>query len=200
MAREFAAGHGLGDVTVQHGDARHTGLPDDSFDLVHARTLLITIPEPAGVVAEMVRLARPGGWVASQEPDCELAVCYPPLPAWDRLQELFLTCFARFGADPLIGRRVPELYRAAGLTDVQVTGYAGLYPAGHSRRTLLPDLVRSMHPAIVGQGLAGLPELAELDRTVRRHLADPETVTMTHVLVVVRGRKPSHATAIRPTG
>jgi hypothetical protein len=31
---------------------------------VHARTLLVTIPEPAEVLAEMVRLARPGGWVA----------------------------------------------------------------------------------------------------------------------------------------
>lgn len=41
--------------------------------------LLVTIPEPAQVVTEMARLARPGGWVASQEPDCEYSVCYPPL-------------------------------------------------------------------------------------------------------------------------
>ena len=58
-------------------DARHTGLPSDAFDLVHARTLLVTIPGPAEVVTEMVRLARPGGWVAGQEADAELALCYP---------------------------------------------------------------------------------------------------------------------------
>jgi ubiquinone/menaquinone biosynthesis C-methylase UbiE len=50
-------------------DARHTGLPSGTFDLVHARTLLVNIPELAEVVAEMVRLAKPGGWVASQEPE-----------------------------------------------------------------------------------------------------------------------------------
>jgi len=69
LAREFAAEHGLANVKVVRGDARSTGLPSDSFDLVHARTLLINVAEPAGVVAEMVRLARPGGWVVSLEPD-----------------------------------------------------------------------------------------------------------------------------------
>ena len=50
-------------------DARDTGLPSGSFDLVHARTVLVTVPEPAVVVAEMARLALPGGWIASLEPD-----------------------------------------------------------------------------------------------------------------------------------
>jgi len=43
------------------GDAHRTGFPSASYDLVHARTLLINIPDPATLVAEMVRLARPGG-------------------------------------------------------------------------------------------------------------------------------------------
>ena len=53
------------------------------------RTLLVTVPGPAEVLAEMVRLAKPGGWVASQEPDVEYALCYPALPAWDRMREIF---------------------------------------------------------------------------------------------------------------
>jgi SAM-dependent methyltransferase len=52
----------------------------DSFDFVHARTLLVTIPDPAQVVAETVRLTKPGGWVVSQEPDMEHALCRPPEP------------------------------------------------------------------------------------------------------------------------
>ena len=32
----------------------------------------------------MVRLAKPGGWVASQEPDIEHRLCYPPLPPTSR--------------------------------------------------------------------------------------------------------------------
>jgi hypothetical protein len=68
----------------------------------------------------MARLARPGGWVASMEPDTEHGRCYPPHPAFDRLCDIFTVAFRRNGADPWIGRRVPELFRRAGLEDVQV--------------------------------------------------------------------------------
>ncbi len=185
-----AAAARLANVEVVRGDARHTGLPAGSFGLVHARTLLVTIPEPAEVLAEMTRLARPGGWVASQEPDADQAICYPPLPEWDRLRELFRASFPRTGADLLIGRRLPEMYRRAGLEDIGVKVHAGTYPAGHSRRTLLPDLVRSLHPVIRELGLASDAELAEADAAVRRHLADPGTLMMPHLLVAVWGRKP----------
>ena len=81
MARELARQRGLGHVEIVAADARRTGLPSGSFDLVHARTLLVTLPQPAAVVAEMVRLARPGGWVAGLEPDAEYSLCYPACPA-----------------------------------------------------------------------------------------------------------------------
>ena len=193
MAARYAREHGMANVEVVTADARRTGLPSASFDLVHARTLLVTIPGPAEVVAEMVRLAKPGGWVASQEPDIEHALCYPPLPAWDRLREIFRVSFVRAGADLHIGRRLTELYRQAGLEDIEVTVHAPTYPAGHSRRTLLPDLVRSLRPVILELGLSGEPELTELDRAVRQHLADPRTLVMTHLLVVAWGRKPACA-------
>jgi ubiquinone/menaquinone biosynthesis C-methylase UbiE len=190
MAREFAAEHGLGHVEVVEADARHTGLPPDSFDLVHARTLLVTIPGPAEVLAEMTRLARPGGWVAGLEADGEHSLCYPAHPAWDRLCEIFLTAFSRNGADPLTGRRMPELYRRAGLTDVDAECVAPLHPAGNSRRTIRLDLVRSMRPVIVEQGIAGEAELDELDHAVREHLADPQTLVMPFMYFMVWGRKP----------
>ena len=190
MARQHASERGLLNVDVVTADARHTGLPQDRFDLVHGRTVLVTIPEPAEVLAEMVRLARPGAWVASQEPDIENAFCYPPLPAWDRLVEIFRAGFSRSGADPLIGRRLPELYRQAGLEEIEVVVHAPVYPAGHSRRTILSDLVRSLRPMILDLELLGEEELASLDRAVRAHLADPRTLVLSHLLVVAWGRKP----------
>jgi ubiquinone/menaquinone biosynthesis C-methylase UbiE len=189
-----AAGYarpGPGNVRVIRGDARHTGLPTGSFDLVHARTLLVTIPEPAEVLAEMVRLARPGGWVASQEPDVEHALCYPPLPAWDRLWEIFRAAFTRAGADPHIGRRLAEMYQQAGLVDLQVQVHANAYPVGHSRRTIIPDLVRSLRPVIAELGVASDTELDAVDLAVRRHLDDPDTLMMPHLLVAAWGRKPA---------
>jgi hypothetical protein len=67
MAAEFAARRGLSGVEIT-ADARSTGLMTGSFDLVHARTLLINLPGPADVAAEMMRLARPGDRVASRNP------------------------------------------------------------------------------------------------------------------------------------
>jgi hypothetical protein len=129
--------------------------------------------------------------VASQEPDVEHGLCYPPLPAWGRLRELLAASFRWTGADPCIGRKLPEMYRAAGLEQIGVTVHAASYPAGHSRRTLLPDLVRSLRPTILDLGLASERELDQLDQEARQHLADPCTLMMPHLLVVTGGRKPS---------
>jgi ubiquinone/menaquinone biosynthesis C-methylase UbiE len=191
MASELVEKRGLSDVEIVSADARHTGLPSGSFDLVHARTLLVTVPQPAEVLAEMARLARPAGWVAGLEPDTEAAICYPPHPAFNRLCEIFTIAFSRNGADPHIGRRMAELYRQAGLQDVMVEARAGVYPAGHSRRTIRADLVRSMRPQIVEMGLADKRELEELDTAVRKHFENPDTLVMPHLHFLAWGRKPA---------
>lgn len=193
MASELVIRRGLRDVEVVCGDARHTGFESGSFDLVHARTLLITVPQPAEVLREMVRLARPGGWVAGLEPDTEAAICYPPHPAFDRLCEIFAIAFSRNGADPHFGRRMAELYRQAGLTDVTVEVRAGVYPAGHSRRTIRADLVRSMRPQIIEMGLADQHELEELDTATRKHLENPDVLVMPALHFLAWGRAPASA-------
>jgi ubiquinone/menaquinone biosynthesis C-methylase UbiE len=193
MAAEFAAGRGLGGVEVITADARSTGLPPGSFDLVHARTLLVNLPAPAEVAAEMTRLARPGGWVACMEPDTEHALCYPPHPAFDRLHDIFTVAFRRNGGNPWIGRRVPELLRRAGLEQVEVEARVQMYPHGNSRRTIRLDLVQSMRPQVLEMGLATAAELDELDAAARAHLDDPHTVVMSGLLFLTWGRKPGHA-------
>ena len=163
MAHEFAARLGMRNVEVLTADARGTGLSSGSFDVVHARTVLVTVPEPAVVAAEMARLARPGGWVVSVEPDTEYMLCYPANAAFDRISTFFAPVFSRNGADPWIGRRVPELLRQAGLEDIGVRVTAQAYPAGHTRRTIRLDLLRSIRAQVLEMGLVSAEELDELD-------------------------------------
>jgi ubiquinone/menaquinone biosynthesis C-methylase UbiE len=191
MAAKFAYDRRLSGVEIVTADARHTGLPAGSFDLVHARTLLINQAEPAEFMAEMVRLAKPGGAVAVAEPDIEHALCYPPHPAFDPIGDIFWVTFRRHGTDPAIGRRVPELFRQAGLSDVGVESRTQMYPPGNSRRTVRLDLVRAIRPQIVEMGLASQEELDQLDAALRPHLEDPRTVVMTGLLFLVWGRKPA---------
>src|SRR3569832_15857 len=54
----------LGDrVQFTHGDAFELAYPVASFDLTVCRHVLQAVPEPERVVAEMVRVTRPGGYV-----------------------------------------------------------------------------------------------------------------------------------------
>jgi hypothetical protein len=124
------------------------------------------------------------------EADWEFAICYPPNPAFDRVSELFRAAFTRHGANPELGRCLPELYRHAGLRDVTVDARAPLYPLGHSRRSIRADLVRSIRPQIIALGLADEAELDEIDGAVREHFDNPDTVVMSGLMFLVRGRKP----------
>jgi SAM-dependent methyltransferase len=190
-AAGFAAARGLSGVEVMTADARSTGLPSGSFDLVHARTLLVNVPDPAELVAEMTRLARPGGWVACLEPDIASAWCYPPHPAFERICEIFPVVFSRNGASLTIGRQVPELLRGAGLEVAGVEARVQMYPVGHSRRTIRPDLLRSTRTQVVAMGLASEAELDELDAAARAHFDDPRTIVVSGLLFLVWARKPT---------
>jgi SAM-dependent methyltransferase len=190
MAAEYVAEHRLDCVEIVTADARSSHLPSSSFDVVHARTLLINVPDPEQVVAEMVRLARPGGWVASMEPDTELVLCYPPLLAFDRICAIFHQVAARHGADPLIGRRVAELLTSAGLEDVGTELRAQATPPGSTRRTIRLDLVRSMRTQILNLGIATEADLDEWDASARAHVETPETIVMSGLMFLSWGRVP----------
>jgi len=191
LAQAFADEGGLSNVEIVQADARRTGLTSASFDLVHARLVLVNIPDPAEVVGEMVRLAKPGGWIAGGEADASTSLCYPSHPAWEQLAEIFLVLYRQDGADPALGRRLSELYRDAGLVDVRVEARADVYPAGHSRRTVRLDLVQSMRSKILERELLAERELSELDRMAREHLADPDVLIMPHLYFMAWGRKPN---------
>lgn len=190
LAQAYAHEHSLSNVQVIKGDAANTGFPDSSFDVVHARTLLINVPDPAAVLTEMVRLTRPDGAVAAMEPDIPLTVCYPRLEAWDRMSLLFGQSYARDGADEAIGRRLSELFRNAGLVDIGTEAHMTVFPPGHSRRTVRADLFRTLRGKIVSRGMADAAELDEIDRAVRAHLADPHTL-IAHTAFTAWGRKPA---------
>src|SRR5688500_6432296 len=60
-AAAHATAQGAGNVTFRTGDFRNLDLPEGSFDVVHAHQVLQHLRDPAGALAAMGRLARPGG-------------------------------------------------------------------------------------------------------------------------------------------
>lgn len=190
-ARRFVAERVLGNVEVLCGDARATGLPGASFDLVTERLVLVNVPEPEQILAEMVRLARPGGVVALHEADSATQRCDPPLPAQERLLALLDTYARMNGIDRSIGLRVPRMLREAGLLDVRVNPLIHAYPLEHGRRLLLVDFVENARERLLEKSLIGADELDELTADMKRHLADPATLVLSSVFLQAWGRAPA---------
>ncbi|MFO1071069.1 MAG: methyltransferase domain-containing protein [Geminicoccaceae bacterium] len=190
VARRFVGDLALPQVEVREGDAYATGLPRRSFDGAHMRLVLVNVPRPEAIVAEMVALVRPGGWIASFEADYLTHLCDPPSPAWSRLLGAFTANARAQGIDLAIGRRTHRLFREAGVVDLQVEPVLQSYPAGHSRRSILHDFIGNTADALVANGhidRATLDaDMAELERT----LQDPATLVLSHLFFRVWGRVP----------
>jgi len=191
LARRFVGDRGLAHVEVLNADARTTGLPRASFDLATARLVLVNVPDPAEIVAEMTALVRPGGTVALHEADWICHVCDPPLPEWTRLRELLETYSAMNGIDLFIGRRAARLLRAAGLVDTRVHPLVHVYPPGHGRRMILLDFVENLRQRLLEQSLIGERELNDLTQRLEHHLKDPDTLVVSHLFFQAWGRKPA---------
>jgi ubiquinone/menaquinone biosynthesis C-methylase UbiE len=190
LARQFVTEHNLRNVEVLQGDAKTSGLQRASFDLVHARLVLVNVPEPQRVVEEMIALARPGGVVASHEADWGAFLCDPPSPAWDRLLEVFEAYSRKNGIDLFVGRKTHQMFRAAGLIDVQVNPVIHVYPTGSNRRNILLDFLENVRDRILLDCLMEEAEFRERLTKLKRHLDDPNTLVISHLFLQVWGRKP----------
>lgn len=66
---EFLEAIAVPNIEVLRHDIRSDAFPECSFDLVHARAVLMHIPEDVDLLPRMVSWLRPGGWLLLEEPD-----------------------------------------------------------------------------------------------------------------------------------
>lgn len=192
MAREVVSELGLRNVSFVVGDATDTGLEPSSFDFAHARLLLIHSVHPERVIAEMSALVRTGGVVAVEEVDWVSWVCQPPHPAWDRLRDAIREFTRRQGLDMHIGRRLPELLRAAGLGEVSFRAVCPTYFTGEDDAyTSLVIFAKQLAGPLVAGGLLSADELAGRVNELENHLAKPGTLTIHPLFCQAWARKPT---------
>ncbi|MGB2989732.1 MAG: methyltransferase domain-containing protein [Candidatus Zixiibacteriota bacterium] len=128
-SQEWARG---GEASFKVGDAYKLPFPDDFADLVMCQILLMHLERPQDALAEMIRVAKPGGIVMCKEPDnvsTMLTIRYPSLPELE-IDELLLIAKItltynkgriKLGlGDWSIGRKVPRMMKGLGLTDIGV--------------------------------------------------------------------------------
>jgi ubiquinone/menaquinone biosynthesis C-methylase UbiE len=185
-----ARAQGRANVEFVLGDAYHAGLPSGSFDLVHVRFVASTAGEPAALLQETIRLARPRGIVAFQEADISTLNCYPPHPAWDRLKSALEQAFVCVGADVRLGQRLYQLLRHAGLEDVHYRPFLVGVRSGDPMTDYVPATAESVRGTLLDERLIGPDELETALAACRAHLADPDTVFTTVTVAQVWGRTP----------
>ncbi len=150
------------------------------YDLVHAHLLspYVAPTDWSQLVAELVGVCKPGGWIVWDEPD--LPARTPSTPAWNRLLSWIEQSIQRQGGSLGISQQMEPLLRRAGASgpiSTQVTVLAlttasrrlhGWLPADHV--DLLKRLLEALRPPLQAAGIvtdqqleAGLREvLAEL--------------------------------------
>lgn len=129
----WASGATAPNIDVRQHDVAADPPPTGPFDLVHARLVLVHVPERERALRHMVAALKPGGWLVVEDADPALQ----PLSCIDeagpeqvlanRLRQGFRTLMAGRGADLSFGRRLPRMFRDAGLVDIAAEAY---FPIG----------------------------------------------------------------------
>ncbi|MBU2581282.1 MAG: methyltransferase domain-containing protein [Alphaproteobacteria bacterium] len=170
-------------------DAYGSGLSADSFDFVHMRFLASTAGDAEALLKEAIRLARPGGFIALQEPDATSLNCYPPHESWETLKAALLGAFKGVGADLELARRLYFMVKQSPVRDVQFRPFIVGVTSSDAMVDYLPSTVESLRGTILNQKLLGEEELDRALRECRAHLALPDTSFTMYTVAQVWGRK-----------
>jgi SAM-dependent methyltransferase len=152
-----------GNVEVRQHDVAADEPPRDDFDLVHARLVLIHVPQRAAALERMVGALGPGGWLLIEDfdPAMQPLACVDVVGPEQRLANKVRAgvraLLAERGADLEIGRRLPRLLRDAGLTEVAADAFMPLALAAGAE--LEQANVRQVREALIAGGHVNAEEI-----------------------------------------
>lgn len=172
-----------GTLTVRRHDIRHDLLPEASFDLAHARLLLLHLPERDDALRRMIASVRPGGWVVIGDIDFSTVRSSQPIPVIERATRAFDRAVRDAGWDPTLGSRLPEILERHGLKGVEAESFQNYHRGGGDGPALLAMTYQRLRPLLLTSG--GITE-AELDE-FQRLLADPSVALFEPTIWTARG-------------
>jgi SAM-dependent methyltransferase len=190
-------------LEVLRHDLTADELPEDTFDLIHARLLLEHFPSREVTLKRMVAALKPGGWVLLEDADWGPFLSRPPYffmhpPSRQRhsakVWRAALKVMASAGYDAEYGRRLPLEFMNAGLIDIGAETRATLQRGG-SPQSLTPRwTLERLRPLLVSA--AGLTD-RDVDREITG-FADPELVGTGPYMVSAWGRRVPTGAAAAP--
>lgn len=187
----WMTGPAVGGYEVRRHDVGTDAPPAPSFDLVHARLVLVHVPQRAAALASMIAALRPGGWLLVEDGDPALQplACPdehgPEQRLANELRRGFRTLLARRGADLGYGRTLPRLLRQGGLVDVRADAF---FPMASPACVVLEKAtVEQIREQLVTGGLATDAQIDQHLANVAAGLLDLATAPM----ISAWGRRPA---------
>lgn len=118
----------LGNVEVARHDVAADPLPEADFDLIHARLVLVHVPERLRAIHRLVQALRPGGWLLIEDADATAPHSFLDPQTDDerlanRVRDGIAELLAASGVDRAFGRKLPRLLRDEGLLYIAGDGY-----------------------------------------------------------------------------
>ncbi len=120
LARSAAEAGGHANATFHVGSVTDLPFEDNSFDVAHCHAVLMHIPDTRVTLADVKRVLRPGGIVASREmfvSSSFLEPRYDTASAWATFSNLL----AANGGHPQMGKELQNTFLEAGFSDVRAS-------------------------------------------------------------------------------
>jgi len=192
-ARRDAAARGLTNLQYEEGSVYQLRFADGSFDVVYAHQVLQHLREREAALREMLRVVRPGGFVAIRDVDWGTAAYWPRDPWIDRFIEVHHQTWYRNGGEPQMGRQLRALFNQAGVDDLQISAAVWCYATpdettawGEAYADRL--LTSPMGERPVEYGFATRAEIESMASAFRAWGAHPDATWM-FVHIAALGRK-----------
>jgi SAM-dependent methyltransferase len=187
LARQDATDVGLRNVEFRHADATRLDEPP-IYDLVYARFLLAHLAESKEALAGMIRATRPGGVIVVEDVDFSGTFCYPPNSAFQRHVDLVGQVIRRHGGDSMIGLRLTDMFRQAGLTNVGVQIVQPVFQEGPGKHIAHISLERTTH-ALTVAGIASAEEVAAIVAELAAFAKRPDSIMSPPRIFQVWGKR-----------
>jgi len=176
-------------LDVRRHDIVRDPLPDSAFDLVHARLILVHLPERELALAKMASALKPGGWLVCEEFDSLSMPADPALHPHEcalKAQAAMQRVMASRGANTRYGRDLAARMRALGLVDIRAQGQMSMWQGGSAGARLFRANFEQLRDELLRTSLL---TRAELDDDLTK-LDDPRTLFPSPVMWTVCGRRP----------
>jgi ubiquinone/menaquinone biosynthesis C-methylase UbiE len=141
--------------------------PDEPFDAVIGRFILMHVPDAVAALKSMARLIRPRGIVAFIEMDIDQAGAVPEIPLFRQCINWITATYRKVGIEPNMGSMLYTTFRAAGL-EPRLNGTCRIESGPDSiAYTFAAETLRSLLPSTERFGIATADEI-DLDTLVER--------------------------------